>query len=374
MEASHFDEQTAYAAVNCIRLDDQKPHIYKTNDGGKSWKEIVNGLPNDPINVVREDPYRKGMLYAGSERAVYVSLDEGEHWQSLRLNMPATSIRDLVIKDNDIVVGTHGRSFWILDNIAPLRELNTIVYNNPITLHRPSSAWRVRWSMYTDTPVPQEEAAGENPPDGAIIDYYINQNITDDITLEISDSKGNLVRKFSSADKPYMKPQDNIPDYWVRPQEMLSKTKGAHRFIWDLHYTPVDVTPTYPIGAVYQKTAPNTNSPWVMPGTYTVKLLANGQTLSQQLIVKMDPRVKTSVIDLQLQFDWTKKLYDLRKKVRSIITKDASLNKEKSNIDSQLASIIDLLQDADNKPTTQALDAATVLIANANKWISVAGK
>jgi photosystem II stability/assembly factor-like uncharacterized protein len=374
MEASHFDEQTAYAAVNCIRLDDQKPHIYKTNDGGKSWKEIVNGLPNDPINVVREDPYRKGMLYAGSERAVYVSLDEGEHWQSLRLNMPATSIRDLVIKDNDIVVGTHGRSFWILDNIAPLRELNTIVYNNPITLHRPSSAWRVRWSMYTDTPVPQEEAAGENPPDGAIIDYYINQNITDDVTLEISDSKGNLVRKFSSADKPYIKPQDNIPDYWVRPQEMLSKTKGAHRFIWDLHYTPVDVTPTYPMGAVYQKTAPNTNSPWVMPGTYTVKLSANGQTLTQQLIVKMDPRVKTSVIDLQLQFDWTKKLYDLRKKVRSISAKDASLNKEKSNIDSQLASIIDLLQDADNKPTTQALDAATVLIANTNKWISVAGK
>ncbi len=374
MEASHFDVQTAYAAVNCIRLDDQKPHIYKTNDGGKTWKEIVNGLPNDPINVVREDPYRKGMLYAGSERAVYVSLDEGEHWQSLRLNMPATSIRDLVIKDNDLVVGTHGRSFWILDNIAPLRELNTIVYNNPITLHRPASAWRVRWSMYTDTPVPQEEAAGENPPDGAIIDYYINQNITDDITLEISDAKGNLVRKFSSADKPYIKPQDNIPDYWVRPQEMLSKTKGAHRFIWDLHYTPVDVTPTYPMGAVYQKTAPNTNSPWVMPGTYTVKLLANGQILSQQLIVKMDPRVKTTVIDLQLQFDWTKKLYDLRNKVRSITTKDASLNKEKSNIDSQLASIIDLLQDADNKPTTQALDAATVLIANANKWISVAGK
>lgn len=374
MEASHFDVQTAYAAVNCIRLDDMKPHIYKTNDGGKTWKEIVNGLPNDPINVVREDPYRKGMLYAGSERAVYVSLDEGEHWQSLRLNMPATSIRDLVIKENDLVVGTHGRSFWILDNIAPLRELNTIVYNNPITLHRPASAWRVRWSMYTDTPVPQEEAAGENPPDGAIIDYYINQNITDDITLEISDAKGNLVRKFSSANKPYIKPQDNIPDYWVRPQEMLSKTKGAHRFIWDLHYTPVDVTPTYPMGAVYQKTAPNTNSPWVMPGTYTVKLLVNGQTLSQQLIVKMDPRVKTSVIDLQLQFDWTKKLYDLRNKVRSITTKDASLNKEKSNIDSQLASIIDLLQDADNKPTTQALDAATVLIANANKWISVAGK
>ena len=374
MEASHFDEQTAYAAVNCIRLDDQKPHIYKTNDGGKSWKEIVNGLPNDPINVVREDPYRKGMLYAGSERAVYVSLDEGEHWQSLRLNMPATSIRDLVIKDNDIVVGTHGRSFWILDNIAPLRALNPSVYNNPITLHRPSPTWRVRWSMYTDTPVPQEEAAGENPPDGAIIDYYINQNITGDISLEINDDKGNLVRKFSSSDKPYIKPQDNIPDYWIRPQEILSKTKGAHRFIWDLHYTPIDVPPTYPMGAVYQKTAPNTNSPWVMPGTYTVKLSANGQTLTQQLIVKMDPRVKTSVIDLQIQFDWSKKLYDLRKKIQSTTTSEATLNKEKNTIDGQLASIIDILQDADNKPTTQAIDAANLLIVNANRWLSVVRK
>jgi photosystem II stability/assembly factor-like uncharacterized protein len=374
MEASHFDEQTAYAAVNCIRLDDQKPHIYKTNDGGKSWKEIVNGLPNDPINVVREDQYRKGMLYAGSERAVYVSLDEGEHWQSLRLNMPATSIRDLVIKDNDIVVGTHGRSFWILDNIAPLRALNPSVYNNPITLHRPSPTWRVRWSMYTDTPVPQEEAAGENPPDGAIIDYYINQNITGDISLEINDDKGNLVRKFSSSDKPYIKPQDNIPDYWIRPQEILSKTKGAHRFIWDLHYTPIDVPPTYPMGAVYQKTAPNTNSPWVMPGTYKVKLSANGQTLTQQLIVKMDPRVKTSVIDLQIQFDWSKKLYDLRKKIQSTTTSEATLNKEKNTIDGQLASIIDILQDADNKPTTQAIDAANLLIVNANRWLSVVRK
>ena len=374
MEASHFDVQTAYAAVNCIRLDDQKPHIYKTNDGGKTWKEIVNGLPNDPINVVREDPYRKGMLYAGSERAVYVSLDEGEHWQSLRLNMPATSIRDLVIKDNDIVVGTHGRSFWILDNIAPLREMNPTIFSTPITLHRPSPTWRVRWSMYTDTPVPQEEAAGENPPDGAMIDYYINENISGDVTLEISDVNGNLVRKFSSSDKPYNKPQDNIPDYWVRPQEILSKTAGAHRFIWDLHYTPIDVPASYPMGAVYQKTAPNTTSPWVMPGTYTVKLTANGHTLSQLMSVKMDPRVKTSVFDLQLQFDWSKKLYDLRKKIRSTSTNDVALNKEKGTIDNQLASLIDLLQDADNKPTTQAIEAAKSLIANANKWISVAVK
>jgi hypothetical protein len=145
-----------------------RAHIYKTNDGGKTWKEIVNGLPNDPINVVREDPVRKGLLFAGSERAVYVSFDDGVNWQSLQLNMPATSIRDLVIKDDDLVIGTHGRSFWILDNITPLRQLNNQVANSSSVLYIPQNAYRVRWNMYTDTPVPQEEAARENPPDGAI--------------------------------------------------------------------------------------------------------------------------------------------------------------------------------------------------------------
>jgi hypothetical protein len=180
MDASHTDVNTAYAAVNRIRCDDMRPHIYRTRDGGKTWKEIVNGLPNDPINVVKEDPIRKGLLFAGSERAVYVSFDDGENWQSLRLNMPATSIRDLVIKDDDIVIGTHGRSFWILDNITPLRQLpliNAGLDNRSLSslniLYQPQTAYRVRWNMYTDTPVPQEEAAGENPPDGAVIDYYL---------------------------------------------------------------------------------------------------------------------------------------------------------------------------------------------------------
>ena len=189
MEASHFDVNTAYAAVNRIRLDDMKPHIYKTHDGGKTWKEIVQGLPNDPINAVREDPVRKGLLYAGSERAVYVSFDDGEHWQSLRLNMPATSIRDLVIKDNDIVVGTHGRSFWILDDITPLRQISSALSGQPMILYKPQQAWRVRWSTYTDTPVPQEEPAGENPLDGAVINYHLSANASL-VKLEILDSKG----------------------------------------------------------------------------------------------------------------------------------------------------------------------------------------
>ena len=176
MDAGHFDVNTAYAAVNRIRLDDMHPHIYKTNDGGKTWKEIVNGLPADPINVVREDPVHKGLLFAGSERAVYVSFDDGEHWQSLRLNMPATSIRDLVIKDDDLVIGTHGRSFWILDDITSLRQITADVMKANVFLYKPANAYRVRWSMWTDTPLPQEEPAGENPPDGAIIDYYLKEN------------------------------------------------------------------------------------------------------------------------------------------------------------------------------------------------------
>ena len=159
MEASHTDVNTAYAAVNRIRVDDMHAHIYKTTDGGKTWKEIVNGLPNDPINTVREDPKKKGLLFSGSERAVYVSFDDGEHWQSLRLNMPATSIRDLVIKDDDIVVGTHGRSFWILDDITPLRQLAFQQNNQAVILFKPQTATRVRWDMWTDTPLPQEEPA-----------------------------------------------------------------------------------------------------------------------------------------------------------------------------------------------------------------------
>src|SRR6266536_513563 len=185
MEASHADVNTAYAAVNRIRIDDMHPHIYKTSDGGKSWKEIVNGLPNDPINTVREDPLRKGLLFAGSEKAIYVSFDDGEHWQSLRLNMPATSIRDLVIHDDDLVVGTHGRSFWILDNMTPLRQVNAEMAAAEVFLFRPPTTYRVRWNENTDTPLPPEEPAGKNPPDGAIIDYVLKSKATGPVTLEI---------------------------------------------------------------------------------------------------------------------------------------------------------------------------------------------
>jgi photosystem II stability/assembly factor-like uncharacterized protein len=303
IDAGHTDANTAYAAVNGIRLDDMHPHIYKTHDGGRSWTEIDAGLPNDPINVVREDTKRKGLLLAGSERAVYVSFDDGAHWLSLRLNMPATSMRDLVIKDNDIVLATHGRSFWILDDISPLRQLSPATAAEDALLYRPAPAIRVRWNMGTDTPLPQEEPAGENPPDGAVIDYYLKERSSGPVTLDITDATGMSIRHYASTDTLYGIPDVNIPTYWIRRQEVLSAEAGAHRFLWDLHYQPLNIPPDYPIGATFANTAPAPTSPWVMPGSYLVKLTVNGKTYTQPLIVKMDPRVKTPLPALQQQHD-----------------------------------------------------------------------
>ncbi len=304
MDASHFDAGTAYAAVNTFRLDDLRPHVFRTHDGGATWTEIVTGLPDgDIVNVVREDPKRRGLLYAGTERAVYVSFDDGDHWTPLRLNMPATSIRDLVVKDDDIAVATHGRSFWILDDVAPLRGWQAATAATDVVLFEPSRATRVRWNRNTDTPLPQEEPAGENPPDGAVLDYWL-RSPADVVTLELVDASGAVVRRFRSTDaeEPPI-PGRNIPDYWIRPAQRLSGTAGLHRFVWDLHLAPPEVQrPEYPISAVYMNTPREPRGPWVLPGRYAVRLSANGRTLAQPLVVRMDPRVKTPPAGLARQF------------------------------------------------------------------------
>ncbi len=360
MEASHTDKNTAYAAVNKIRLDDMQAHIYKTTNGGKTWTEIVNGLPNDPINVVKEDPKRKGLLFAGSERAVYVSFDDGANWQSLRLNMPATSIRDLVIKDDDLVIGTHGRSFWILDNISPLRHLNNQSSNQSAILYKPQNAYRVRWNMNSDTPLPQEEPVGQNPPDGAIIDYYIDKK-AGKLSLQILDSKNNLVRNYSSADTLYKIGNVNIPSYWIRPQLALSAEGGHHRFTWDMHYQPLNVPPSYPIAAVYANTAPNETSPWVLPGKYTARLSIDGKSYDQIIEVKMDPRVKTAAKDLQLQHDLSISCYNnIKKCMAALQGLDPNSEKAKALAKylSSFMSIQNTLQDSDWPPTAQMISAA----------------
>ena len=352
MDASHSDKNTVYAAVNRIRCDDMKPHIYKTTDGGKTWKEIVNGLPDDPINVVREDPKRKGLLFAGSERAVYVSFDDGENWQSLRLNMPATSIRDLVIKDDDLVVGTHGRSFWILDDITPLRYLDDKLSASPMILYKPQTAYRVRWNMNTDTPLPQEEPAGDNPPDGAVINYFLNEE-SGDIKLEIFEGgdllhPGKLIRSYTNKDSLYKIPDVNIPHYWIRPQQLLSGKEGCHRFLWDMHYTPLNVPASYPIAATYMNTAPDVTSPWVMPGKYIAKLTVDGKELFQSFEVKMDPRVKTSIKDLQLQHDYSLKCYNY---IKQCLAKGKRFEKYMG----AFSALLNVLQDNDMPLTQQVV-------------------
>lgn len=335
IDAGHNDDQTAFVAVNKIRVDDMHPYIYKTHDGGKSWKKIVNGLPDDPVNTVREDPYCKGLLFAGTETAVYVSFNEGDNWQPLRLNMPATSIRDLVIKDNDIVVGTHGRSFWILDDIAALRDIATKGMPRATALHSIAPAYRVRWNLNTDTPIPQEEPAGQNPPDGAIIDYYLDGNVSGEVKLEITDAAGKLVRTFSSNDKRYEIPPGNVPPYWIRPQELLSAEKGSHRIVWDLHTQPLDLPVSYPIAAVFHQTAPNPTSPWVMPGNYTVKLIAGGKTQTSTLKVMMDPRVKTPAAEWQKQYNLSNQCYQA---VQSLLAETRTLQSLQKLVDQRAGS------------------------------------
>jgi len=312
IDASHFDKNTAYAAINTLRLDDLRPHLYRTRDGGANWTEINTGIPeNENTDVVREDPERKGLLFAGTERAVYVSFDDGDHWQSLRLNMGATSIRDLIIKGDDLCVGTHGRGFWILDNITPLRQLQDSWLKASMHLFKPQLAYRVRWNTNSDTPLPPDVAAGENPPDGAIIDYYVGGDTRGPVLLEIKDATGRTIRRYSSDDSaPVDEPLLNIPPYWIRPPQTLSAEAGMHRFLWDLHHTPVPgVAPQYPIAAVYRNTAPASTSPWAMPGNYTVVLTVNGKKEIQPLRLVMDPRVKTSPVDLTKQFDASMQMY-----------------------------------------------------------------
>jgi photosystem II stability/assembly factor-like uncharacterized protein len=317
LDASHFDPNTVYAAVNRFRLDDSRPYIYRTHDGGQTWQKITNGLPDDAsVNVVREDPVRQGLLFAGTERAVYVSFNDGDSWQSLQLNLPATSMRDLVVHNDDIVVGTHGRSFWILDDITPLRQLSDQVTGSSAFLFKPGLAYRVRRNVNTDTPLPPEEPAGKNPPDGAIFDYYLQAAAAGPVTLQILDGSGKVVRSFSSADKPEVTTDQlgkelNVPLYWIRPPQILSAAEGSHRFVWDLRIPPPgSVRHEYPISAIVHDTPRYPLGPAVMPGTYTVKLEAAGQTLTQPIEIKMDPRVSTPTDELKQQFDLASRIWD----------------------------------------------------------------
>ncbi len=321
LEASSFDANTAYAAV--VARHDVHPYFYRTRDAGKTWEKIVAGLPEVGVaRVLREDPVRKGLLYAGTETGVYVSWDSGDHWQPLQLNLPTASVRDLAVHGRDLVAATFGRALWILDDLSPLRQASADVSKTPAYLYRPATALRVRWDNHQETPLSAEMPAGQNPPDGAFLDYFLKAKPKGEITLDIFDQKGTRIRHYSSVPPPPDTRLANVPDYWFAAPEVLDTQPGMHRFVWDLRgenpealtfsfygnlldyieYTLADhaipgQTPRYqPQGVL------------VAPGTYETVLNVDKTAYRQRLVVELDPRVHISQADLLAQCDLAEKI------------------------------------------------------------------
>ena len=293
IEASHFDVNEAYAAVERHQLADYEPHIYRTLDSGKTWTEITRGLPAGVyVQTVKEDPRRRGLLFTGTERAVFVSFDNGDHWQSLQQNLPPASMRDLAIHGDDLIVATHGRGFWIIDNISVLRQISADVAKGSAYLFQPANAILLTPGSDNGTPMPRDEPLAENAPYGAMIDYYLKSDASGPITIEILDPAGEVIRKYSSEDKgpPVNLETLNIPAYWVRPFEPLSTAAGMHRWIWDLRPTP----PPRPAGGGGGGGfgGGRGGAVTVLPGAYSVRLSVAGKGYTQPLIVKMDPRTR----------------------------------------------------------------------------------
>jgi len=302
MQASHFDPNEAFAAVDRHRLADNNPYIYRTRNAGTTWQLISNGLPAGVyVQTVKEDPQKKGLLFAGTELGVYVSFNDGDSWQSLQLNLPPCSMRDLAIHDNDLIVATHGRGFWVLDDITPLRQITDEVAQSGTYLFRPETALRMNAGADYGTPMPRDEALAENPPVGAMIDYYLKSNASGPLAIDVLDSKGRVVRSYSSAQHiTPVKPENlEFPAYWVHPPQPPSAEAGMHRFVWDLRYTPAPGPPRFPGAAFFGFGGA---SPAALPGDYTVKLTVDGQSYTQPLVVRMDPRISTPLVDLQKQF------------------------------------------------------------------------
>jgi photosystem II stability/assembly factor-like uncharacterized protein len=337
ISASHFDEQTAYATVSRFRINDMHPYIYRTRDGGKTWTLITSGLPDfGPVDTVREDSVRKGLLFAGTENSVWVSFDDGDHWQSLQLNLPHTSMRDLWIHENDLIVATHGRGFWILDDIAPLREAST-EFASSAHLFGPADAYRVQRDTNTDTPIPPDEPMAANPPEGAIIDYYL-PSAASSVKIEILDGQNKVVRSFSNTDKIDITDEELqkqlIPLYWVRPQRRLSTEAGMHRWTWNLHYSaPSSSRHEYPIAAIPHDTPRLPLGPTAVPGKYTVRLTVDSKTFTDPLVVKMDPRVRISETDLQRKLQAEIKLASMIDRTNQALSQAASIRAQLNSLD-----------------------------------------
>jgi hypothetical protein len=321
IEASPTDAATAYVIASAF--GETKPFIFATHDAGKTWQKIVRGLPETGIaRVVREDPARNGLLYAGTETGVFVSWTGGNVWQPLQLNLPTTSVRDLKVHGTDLVAATYGRGLWILDDLSPLQQAQDIKRNAP-WLFKPATALRVRWDNDPDTPLSRDLPAGDNPPEGAIIYYYL-ASPAKEISLEIRDGSGQVVRRFSNQEPPADKRAANVPDYWFAPPEVLTTRAGLNRFVWNLEWPHPDaltynfrgrhidyIEYTLPDHAVPGKTPRyQPPGPLAVPGNYELVLTVDGQVLRQSLAVKLDPRVQVNPGDLEAQLEIARMIDD----------------------------------------------------------------
>lgn len=346
MQASHFDAQEAFAAVDRHRLEDNEPHIYRTRDTGKTWQVITNGLPAGVyMQTVKEDPQRKGVLFAGTELGVFVSFDDGDHWQSLQLNLPAVSMRDLAIHGDDLIVATHGRGFWVLDDIIALRQVADDAAKGDAFLFRPAEAIRMHAGSQNGSPLPRDEALAENPPAGAMIDYYLKSAAAGPATIEILDATGKMVRRYSSEDAaPAVDPQKlTVPAYWIPSPTVLSTAAGMHRWVWDLHYTPATSGRGGEYAAFFGR-----GGVMALPGSYSVRLTVDGKVYMQPLVVKMDSRIKSTPAELQKQFETASE----------IANKQMEINKTRGEI-TELGSKINRIREraSGNARLVSALDA-----------------
>lgn len=302
IEASPHDAGTAYAAVDRHKNDDLGAYIYKTDDFGRTWRKISSGIPEGAyVHAVRQDPKNKNLLYAGTELGVYVSFDNGERWQPLQLNLPVTPIMDLIVKGDDLAVATNGRSFWVLDDLSPLRELTPQLASQEVILYKPGASYRMNFPEQVD----KRRPVGENPPNGLIVSYYLKNEAKGEITLDIFSSAGKPVRHYSSKPRNKFEQPPEWPDL-EKPPELLSTAAGMDRFPWNLRYE----SPTEIPNAFYADNGPE--GPIALPGTYKLKLTVDGKTRTALAELKVDPRLSVTESDLQ-------KLFDLELKVRDDI-------------------------------------------------------
>jgi len=340
IEASHFDPAEAYAAIDRHRMDDRQPYLYRTRDYGATWQSIANGISAPSFaRVIREDPTSKNLLFAGTEVGMYASFDDGDHWQSLQLNLPATSVQDLVIHDDDLVIATHGRSFWILDDISPLRQTSEAANAKKAMLYSPATAVRVDHDAFLETPLPPDEPQAKNPPNGAIIDYYLPE-AAKRVDLQIFDSKGNMLRHFSSDEsKPLKKVPMPIADRWFPEPQVLETAPGLHRFVWDLASgsSGADAdedSMSDDFGAPH--------GPRIVPGAYQLKLVAGGKTSSAEIKIIMDPRSIATPDDLARQYDLGREIYAETLRSRQAIAEMNSVQKQLNDAGQKLENNSDL--------------------------------